>query len=395
MNDVTLMREALALAARARGHTSPNPMVGALIVRDGHIVGRGYHARAGQPHAEVVALREAGEAARGATLYVTLEPCCHHGRTPPCTDAIIAAGIRRVVAATADADPRVRGQGFAALRAAGIEVQVGLCQDEARQLNEAFFTHRLLGRPFVLYKAAASLDGKVATPTGASRWISSPASRARVHQLRAELDAILVGVGTVLADDPRLTARPGERPPALAQPEPPPLPERPPDPETRQPWRVIADSRAQTPPTARALRPGPPGPTLIAVTEAAPAERVDALRQAGAEVWVGPAGPDGRLDPSALLQYLGQRGIISLLLEGGPTLAASLLSAGLIDRVLFFLAPLLIGGPAPGLLGGPGFPTLAGAPRLTRLTAEPVGPDLAISAYIGEPAWARLPFEPS
>lgn len=358
------MRRALALARRAAGRTSPNPLVGAVVVRDGRVVGEGYHRKAGTPHAEVHALRAAGALAQGATLYVTLEPCDHHGRTPPCTEAILAAGIRRVVTATIDPNPLVAGRGLERLRRAGVEVVTGVLEDEARELNEAFFKYITAGRPLVTYKYAMTLDGKAAARTGASRWISGPAARRLVHRLRAQADAVLVGVGTILADDPELTVR---------------------DARGRDPVRVVVDSLLRTPPTARvvaaAARSG--APTWIATTPAAPAERRAALQAAGAEVLVLPA-RDGRVDLAALMAELGRREVTSVLLEGGPTLAAAALDAGLIDRVAAFVCPLLLGGAeAPGPVGGRGYATPDEAPRLEGVRLRRVGGDFLVT---GRPA---------
>lgn len=321
------MQRALRLAARAAGRTAPNPMVGAVLVRDGAVVGEGYHRRAGEPHAEVLALRQAGAAARGATLYVTLEPCAHHGRTPPCTDALLAAGIARAVVAIEDPDPRVAGSGIARLRAAGVEVALGEGAAEARRLNRWYLTARTLGRPRVLYKWAATLDGSVAWPDQPSGRISGPASEREVHRLRDRLDAVLVGVGTVLADDPQLTVR------AV---------------RGRNPLRVVADRQARTPPGARVL------PALICVGPDAPADRVAALRQAGAQVACAP-------DPAGILAELGRRGVLGVLLEGGPRLAGAFWAAGLIDEVACILAPRLQGGGGGALAGVAGPPAaLAG-----------------------------------
>ncbi|HEY8485765.1 MAG TPA: bifunctional diaminohydroxyphosphoribosylaminopyrimidine deaminase/5-amino-6-(5-phosphoribosylamino)uracil reductase RibD [Limnochordales bacterium] len=368
------VRRALALARRGLGQTSPNPAVGAVVVRDGVVVGEGYHRQAGGPHAEVVALQHAGPRASGATLYVTLEPCAHWGRTPPCTDAILQAGIRRVVACTVDPNPVVHGRGFARLREAGVEVALAepWAQAQARSLNEAYEKFITTGIPFVTCKAAISLDGKVATAAGQSRWITGPAAREAAHRLRALHDAVLVGVGTVLADDPMLNARlkAGSR-------------------RLRQPWRVVVDSQARTPPQAALFRPrGPAGPVVIAVTPSADPGRVEALRQAGAQVWQLPADATGRVDLRALLQALGRRSIVSVLVEGGGTLHAALLQAGLVDRVVAFIAPCLIGGQrAPTFVEGEGCRALEQAWRLTwRKVRRLAGGELMVDARLSAPS---------
>ncbi len=368
-NDTAFMARALALARRAAGRTSPNPLVGAVVVKDGRVVGEGYHQKAGTPHAEVHALAAAGTGARGATLYVTLEPCSHHGRTPPCTEAILAAGVRRVVAAVQDPNPRVAGRGFERLREAGVEVTAGVLEEEARRLNEAFFVYVTAGRPFVAMKTAMTLDGKIATACGESRWISGEASRALAHRLRSELDAVMVGIGTALADDPQLTARP----PGTA---------------SRDPVRIVVDSALRLPPDARLLQLDSPAPTWVATTERAPAERRRALEAAGAEVLVLPE-RDGRVDLAALMAELGRREVTSVLLEGGATLNAAALAAGVVDKVLCFVAPKVVGGAAaPGPVGGPGVERLAGAWRVERLAAEAVGEDILLTGYL--PAAARI-----
>jgi diaminohydroxyphosphoribosylaminopyrimidine deaminase/5-amino-6-(5-phosphoribosylamino)uracil reductase len=362
--DVAFMRRALALAERGRGRTSPNPLVGALVVRDGAILGEGYHARAGEAHAEVAALAACRESPRGATLYVTLEPCRHAGRTPPCTAAIVAAGIRRVVAATRDSNPLMDGAGLAELRAHGIDVTAGVLEAEARRQNEAFFTFIRTGRPFAHLKAALSLDGKIATRTGESRWITGEAARRRVHEWRDAVDAVLVGIGTVLADDPLLTTR-LDRPGA------------------RDPARVVVDSRGRLPLTARVLTGGSPVPTFVAVSPAAPAERLAALQRAGARV-LRIDGPGPGVDLPGLLLALGKLGMTRVMFEGGARLNAAALAAGIVDHCLLFLAPVLIGGhAAPGLLAGGGVDRLAQAPRLREVAVERLGDDLLISGYLG------------
>ena len=360
--DVQYMKNALELAARARGRTSPNPMVGAVVVKEGQVVGRGYHQRAGTPHAEVHALREAGEKARGATLYVTLEPCCHHGRTGPCTEAVIGAGIRRVVLAMTDPNPLVSGGGVKKLRDAGIEVATGVLEEDARVLNEVFIKYITTGLPFIVAKAAVSLDGKIATRSGKSKWITGPEARAYGHQLRDWYDAILVGIGTVLADDPSLTARPaGGR--------------------GRDPVRVVLDSQARLPLQARVLNQDSRAPTVLAVTGRASPARVDALRQAGAEVLVVNEGP--RVDLAELVRALGQRGITSVLLEGGAGVHGSALSAGMVDKVAWFVAPKIIGGrEAPGPVGGPGVEDPSEAAELERVRVSRLGADIYIEGYV-------------
>ncbi|MGI6547405.1 MAG: bifunctional diaminohydroxyphosphoribosylaminopyrimidine deaminase/5-amino-6-(5-phosphoribosylamino)uracil reductase RibD [Bacillota bacterium] len=358
--DGDFMQQAILLAERARGRTSPNPLVGAVVVsQQGQVIGRGYHARAGGPHAEVVALRQAGELARGATLFVTLEPCCHYGRTPPCTEAIIAAGIRRVVIAALDPNPNMAGKGVQILRENGIKVETGLLELPAKQQNEVFRKYITTKRPFVIAKWAMSLDGKIATASGESKWITGPRARAWGHRLRDEVDAILVGVGTVLADDPQLTTR---------------LPSG-----GRNPLRIVLDSRARTPAGARVLQAEPGA--VIAVTEAADHEHVRQLRRAGAKVVQLPAGKEGIAWP-ALLDLLGTWEVSSLLIEGGSRVLGSAWGAGIIDKVICFMAPSVIGGEsAPGPVGGAGSDRLDAAARLTNLRVERAGADLVIIGY--------------
>lgn len=313
------MKRALRLARL--GRTSPNPMVGAVLVLDGVIVGEGFHRKAGEPHAEVMAIQMACQFAKGADLYVTLEPCSHYGKTPPCADAVINAGIGKVYAAMVDPNPLVAGKGIERLREAGIEVEVGLLEDDARELNRGFIKRVTTGMPFVLWKAAMSLDGKVATHTGDARWVTGEAARRKVHRLRNSSDAVMVGVGTVLADDPQLTVR-GIK-------------------DSVNPIRVVVDSTASTPLDARILDSS--AETIVAVTMAAPRDRVDALRHAGARVLIIPDS-DGRVDLRELMIELGRNGINSLLLESGGEVAASALSQGIVDRGMVFIAPKIVGG---------------------------------------------------
>lgn len=365
------MALALKLAAKGAGFTSPNPMVGAVVVQQGQIVGRGYHRRYGAPHAEVEALRQAGEQAQGATLYVTLEPCNHHGMTPPCTEAVLGAGISRVVIANPDPNPQVTGGGAAYLQEKGLQVEMGLLAEAGEKLNEAFFKAVITGRPLVVAKAAASLDGKIATHTNDSHWITSPAARAWVHRLRHRLDAILVGVGTVLADDPQLTTR---------------LPRG----QGQDPIRIILDSRLRLPLTAQVLSLASPAPTWIACTEAASPSKRQALEELGVECLVLPS-REGRVHLEALLTLLGRRRLQSLLVEGGAEVHGAFFDADLIDKFHLFLAPKFIGGRrAPGIFGGQGIARLTAAPQVRDLTIQRLGPDILISGYlkkVGANAW--------
>ncbi len=365
--DEHFMRRALRLAALGR-HASPNPMVGCVIVnRDGQIVGEGFHPQAGQPHAEVFALRGAGELARGGTAYVTLEPCAHHGRTPPCADALLAAGIRRMVAAIADPDPRVGGQGLERLRQGGVEVTVGVCETEARKLNAAYLKHRTTGLPWMVLKTATTLDGKIATRTGDSQWITSAIARKAVHrQLRDRCDAVLTGVGTVLADDPALTTRLTHR-------------------AGRNPWRIVVDSSLQTPPEAKVVRlSGEDSRTIFATTPKSDPAKRDALAARGCQILVCDA-QAGRVDLTDLMRQLGTRGdIIGVLIECGGTLAAGLLSAGLLDRWVSYVAPKVIGGEAsPGPIGDLGIAHMAQARLVSFQQVRRCGPDIVIDARFG------------
>jgi len=362
------MQRAIALAWRARGRVAPNPAVGAVVVREGIIVGEGCTKPPGGPHAEIVALNQAGERARGATLYVTLEPCAHYGRTPPCVDAILRAGIRRVVIAIRDPYPEVDGRGIAALRAAGLEVDVGLEAKAAAAVVAGYLKRLRTGLPEVTLKYAMTLDGRLATRTGHSRWITGPEARRYAHQLRDRHDAILVGVGTVLQDDPELTTR--LDPSECGDGGPP------------HPLRVVLDSQARTPPTARLLSPAVPGQTLIVTTEGAPPERVAALRAAGAEIITVPA-RCGKVDIRSALFELGARGINSVLVEGGGRVLGSLFDAGLVDRVGAFVAPVLVGGSdAPIPLAGRGVETMEQAVRLRDVRIRELGTDVVIEGRV-------------
>ena len=353
------MSRAIALAAKARHSTSPNPMVGAVIVRDGEVVGEGLHRRAGGPHAEVVALGQAGSSARGATVYVTLEPCAHQGRTGPCAEALVAAGVARVVIAHRDPYAAVSGRGIKLLRAAGVEVAVGDGGAESRALNAGWLRAQHEGRPFVALKFAATLDGKSATAGGESRWITGPAARGLTHRIRRAYDAVMVGAGTVIADDPQLNARGG---PA----------------QGRQPLRVVVDGALRSDAGARIHDHQVRGGSLVLASNRAPQSRRAAFREAGLQVDVIEAGePSGR----EILAALSARGISSVLVEGGGELAWSLVREGVVDRVYGFFAPLLLGGAAaPTPVGGAGFAALQDALRLQVVNLRRLGPDVLVEA---------------
>lgn len=360
MGDREYMRLALELAVKARGRTSPNPMVGAVVVRDGAIIGRGFHPRAGEPHAEVFALTAAGEAAKGATMYVSLEPCCHQGRTGPCTEALIRAGVDRVVVAMRDPNPQVGGKGIARLREAGIEVVEGVLEQEARRLNEVFVKYMTRRLPFIVLKAAVSLDGKIAAHTGDSRWITGAEAREYGHRLRDAYDAILVGAGTVRKDDPSLTTR---------------LPEG-----GRDPVRVVLDSRGRISPSARIFRQESKAPTVVAVTAQAKDADLRTLEAAGGLIIVAGKGP--RVDLPLLMRELAQREITSVLVEGGGEVHASFLAEGLPDKLVWFVAPKIIGGKeAPGPVGGAGIARMAEAPVLEEVTVRRMGQDICVEGY--------------
>jgi diaminohydroxyphosphoribosylaminopyrimidine deaminase / 5-amino-6-(5-phosphoribosylamino)uracil reductase len=376
MDDLVYMQEALQLAAEGRGQVSPNPMVGAVVVKDGRVIGRGYHRYNAFKHGEILALEEAGKEAEGATLYVNLEPCCHYGRTPPCTGTVIESRVGRVVAAMADPNQKVSGNGFKLLRDAGIKVDVGLCEDDARRLNEKFIKYISTKRPFVLLKVAMTLDGKIATRTGRSRWITGEQSREASQLLRAEYDAILVGVGTVLADDPELTVR---------------LPEDKARERHRPLVRVVLDGRLRTPVDARILAGADRVPVLIFADEETAgiehggkkklAERLEKYGKQGAEV-IFTAGVDGRVSIGSLLDELGSRQLSSLIVEGGAQVSGQFLAAGLIDKATFFIAPKLLGGlKAVPAIGGEGFDSLERAMELEELSITPRDRDIEITGY--------------
>lgn len=350
------MQRALRLAEQGLYGTSPNPRVGCVIIRDGELVGEGWHRAAGEPHAEALALAQAGERARGATVYVTLEPCAHHGRTPPCAEALISAGVARVIAAMEDPNPAVGGGGFGLLREAGIDVRCGLLRADAFELNRGFVSRMVRGRPWVRAKLAASLDGMTALASGESQWITSPEARADGHAWRARACAVLTGIGTVRSDDPRLDVR------AVSTP--------------RQPLKVLVDSHLQVDPHAALLRSGQ---TLVVCARALP-ERAAALRDRGAEVLELP-GVDGRVDLPALLGHLAGRGVNELHVEAGATLAGALLAASCIDELLVYLAPTLIG-PGAGMLALPALARLDERPVLEFVDVARIGPDVRLLARL-------------
>ncbi|PKB79716.1 MAG: riboflavin biosynthesis protein RibD [SAR202 cluster bacterium Io17-Chloro-G9] len=362
---MTPMARAIKLARQALGSTSPNPAVGSVVVKDGVVLGEGFTLPPGGNHAEIGALLQAGESSQGADLYTTLEPCCTFGRTPPCTHSIIQAGIKRVYLAVKDPNPQVLGKGSRELETAGIQVQVSQGEDAetARELYEAFAKHITTGLPFVIAKFAMSLDGKIATHTGDSKWVTGPGARALVQQLRRGSDAIMVGINTVLADDPQLTARDSSGTPL-----------------SRQPLRVVLDSAARTPATARLLQE--PGKTVIAVSSRAPSGRVSKLEASGAEVVHTPPGADGRVAIGPLLEELGRRDVVSLVVEGGGGVLGALFDGGQVDKVLAFVAPMIIGGSgAASPVAGTGVSRMAEAWRLEGTKLEQVGGDWLVTGY--------------
>ncbi|MGW8320552.1 MAG: bifunctional diaminohydroxyphosphoribosylaminopyrimidine deaminase/5-amino-6-(5-phosphoribosylamino)uracil reductase RibD [Thermodesulfobacteriota bacterium] len=362
--DEAFMDLACRLAARGRGHTKPNPMVGAVLVRRDKAFSTGYHRRPGTPHAEVVAIERAKEDVAGATLYVNLEPCAHHGRTPPCVDLILAKKIRRVVIGTKDTNPLVNGRSIAALRRKGVQVTYGVLEEKCRRLNETFFKHVETNKPFVTLKAALTLDGKIASSSGQSQWISCPASRQKVHKLRSIVDAILVGIETVLQDDPRLTVR-GVRGAA-------------------KPCRVVLDSRLRVPMSARVLEGS--AETLLATTDRAQRKKIRKLENKGIGVEVFRPDRSGRVPLGTLLRRLGERGMQHVLLEGGSGLYTTALKAGEVDKLLLFVAPLLLGGKdAPGLFDGIGFPSPKKGLPVQGLKWRRSDRDLMLEGYCSRP----------
>ena len=360
MKDTDYMRLALDLARRGCGWTSPNPMVGAVIVKDGRVIGRGWHTRCGALHAEREALKNCTESPRGAAMYVTLEPCCHHGRQPPCTDAILEAGIARVIVGSGDPNPLVAGKGLDILRRNGVEVETGVLREECDAVNRVFFHFIQTKRPYVVMKYAMTMDGKIATRTGASQWITGEAARQRVHQDRHRYTAIMAGVGTVLADDPLLTCRMEGG---------------------KNPVRVICDTHLRTPPDSRIVRTAREVPTILAACRPEP-EKAAALTEAGCRVWDLPE-RDGHVDLPALMERLGSENIDSVLLEGGSTLNWAALESGVVRRVQAYIAPKLFGGAAArSPVGGLGVEAPAGAIRLKNSTVTRNGDDFLIESEV-------------
>lgn len=362
-HDEMFMKRALELAARATGRTSPNPLVGAVVVKGEVIVGEGYHHQAGTPHAEVHALAQAGQSAQGATLYVTLEPCNHQGLTPPCTRAVIAAGIKRCVVAMEDPNPLVSGRGLTTLAEAGIAIETGLLQAEAEKQNEVFLKYITSGLPFVTLKTAMTLDGKIASKSGDSRWITSEAARQRVHEMRDQADAIMVGIGTVLADDPRLNTRLSDR-------------------QGRDPVRLIIDGRLELPLHSQIVASSIKQQTLVFTAASADRSKARQLEQSGLEVITVDGAADD-LNLEQVLQTAAHRKLSSVLVEGGGGINASLLKYGLVDKICWFIAPKIIGGStAPSPVEGVGWETMAQALKVEDMQVNCIGPDIMISGYV-------------
>jgi diaminohydroxyphosphoribosylaminopyrimidine deaminase / 5-amino-6-(5-phosphoribosylamino)uracil reductase len=351
---------ACRLALKAAGRTSPNPMVGAVLVRGGKVIATGFHRIAGEDHAEIVALKRAGAKAKGATLYINLEPCSHYGRTPPCSRALIRAGIKEVVAGMKDPNLLVAGRGFRELRRGGIQVRAGLLEQECRTLNEAFIKYITRQLPFVTLKLAASLDGKIAAVTGDARWISSKASRRMVHELRNQVDAVVTGVGTVIADDPQLTCRIRNG---------------------RNPWRVILDSRLRIPLAAKLLRQPDPERSIIVTSDRSPHQKARAIESLGAQVWRVRL-QRGRIPWTAILRRLAAKGALSVMIEGGATTAAWALQEQAVDKLLFFYAPMILGGDGRVMIDALGVKRVRQALRVQRTRVRKLGTDTLVSAYL-------------
>jgi diaminohydroxyphosphoribosylaminopyrimidine deaminase/5-amino-6-(5-phosphoribosylamino)uracil reductase len=360
MDDEKWMKRALRLAEAGRGRTSPNPLVGAVLVKRGKTVGEGYHARIGEAHAEIIALRQAGERARGAVLYINLEPCTHYGRTPPCVPQVIKAGVKRAVIGMEDPNPVVNGKGIEALRKFGLDVKVGVLEKECRRLNEAFCKYILKKEPFVVLKVAATLDGKIATRNGDSKWISGEASRRFVHKVRDQVDGVLVGIGTILRDDPLLTAR---------------------SKEGREPYRIVLDSRLEIPEEAKVFEHSP-SEVILVTTGSAPQDKIERLQRRGVRVLIIDS-RGGRVNLRSCLRKLGEIGVMNLLVEGGSRVNGSFLDEGLIDKLFLFLSPKLMGDPqALGVFGGVGISSLEEAVAIKEISIKRIGDDIFVEGYL-------------
>jgi diaminohydroxyphosphoribosylaminopyrimidine deaminase/5-amino-6-(5-phosphoribosylamino)uracil reductase len=359
-DDEYWMRRVLRLAQKGRGRTSPNPMVGAVLVKDGNAVGEGYHAKAGEAHAEIVALHQAKGGARGAILYLNLEPCTHFGKTPPCAPQVIEAGVQRVVIGMEDPNPLVKRKGIEMMRKAGLDMEVGILEEECRKLNEAFCKYILEKEPFVILKVAATLDGKIATRQGDSKWISGEASKRFVHRLRDQVDGVLVGIGTILKDDPQLTARIRGG---------------------RDPYRIVLDSQLRIPEEAKVIGISP-SKVIIATTELAPRDKTEKLEKRGIRILILDS-QEGKINLKSCLCKLGEIGMMSLLVEGGSQVNGSFLDEGLIDKLLLFLAPKLMGDPqALGIFGGKGACSLEEAVSLREMKRRRIGEDILLEGYL-------------
>lgn len=360
---IKFMKIVLALASKGKGLTSPNPMVGAVIVKDGKIVGKGFHSKAGTPHAEIIALESAKEKAKGSTLFINLEPCVHFGKTPPCCDEVIKSGIKKVVIGMKDPNPLVNGKGINRLKRSGIEVEVGILEKEARELNEAFVKFTKTKMPFVIMKSAMSLDGRIATRSGNSKWITGEESRGFVQKLRAEVDGIMVGIGTVLKDNPRLTLRTEKI-------------------KRTSPAKIVVDSSIKIPITAKLFSSKPEARVIIAATNLAGRKKVESLRKKGVDV-IQTEADKGNVDMKKLMKELYKRGIRSILLEGGSELNASAIKEKIVDKVFCFYSPILVGGrDAKGFIGGEGVDRIQDAERVDVREVKRIGKDLLVIGYI-------------
>ncbi|HSB03558.1 MAG TPA: bifunctional diaminohydroxyphosphoribosylaminopyrimidine deaminase/5-amino-6-(5-phosphoribosylamino)uracil reductase RibD [Thermodesulfobacteriota bacterium] len=360
MTDEQWMKQVLRLAEKGRGRTSPNPMVGAVLVKGGKIVGKGYHAKAGEAHAEIIALQQAGESARGSTLYINLEPCIHYGRTPPCAPRVVEAQVKRVVLGIKDPNPQVKGRGIKQLREAGVDVQMGVLEKECQRINEAFFKYMVKEEPFVILKVASTLDGKIATRGGDSKWITGETSRRFVHRLRDQVDGVLVGIGTVLKDDPMLTTRIEGG---------------------RDPYRIVLDSRLRIPERARIFE-GTPSRVIIATTKKGSKEKMERLRERGVQVLIFDS-KGGRVNLKTCLKRLAAMGVMTLLVEGGSRVNGSFLDERAVDKFYFFFSPKWIGDPeAPGVFGGNGVRDLREVIKTQEIHVRKMGDDFLLKGYV-------------